>query len=89
MRDDSDRGRFGSARCALLEVLVEAELAGTLDRVSDEGGRPAAHESGEPLLLHRDAEALGDAGVPDGIGLHVALHHVQRRHLRATRDTSD
>ena len=37
----------------VLEQLVEAELAQALHRVADEGGRPAAAQTADSLLLER------------------------------------
>jgi hypothetical protein len=57
----------------------QAELERALGGVAQEGGQPAAQEAGGALLLEDDAEAGADALVLGGIGLHVALDHVERR----------
>ena len=65
---------------ALLEVLVQAKLPGTLDRVADQGRDPSPHKAWEAALLERHAKALANGRKLLGVDLHVALHHVQGRH---------
>jgi hypothetical protein len=45
---------------ALLEELVEAELARALRGVAHRRGRPAFEEASHPLLFHHQAEAARD-----------------------------
>ena len=67
---------------SLLEVFVEAKLAGALGGVAQSGGHPAPEEALHALVGDDLAEALHDAGVGLGVGLHVALDHVERGHRR-------
>lgn len=63
---------------ALLEVLVQPELAGALDRVSDQGWEPAPDQPAQASFLQGYAEALGYARKLLRIRLHVAFHDIQR-----------
>ncbi|KAG6540930.1 hypothetical protein Mapa_017724 [Marchantia paleacea] len=77
--------RSHSLRVQVLEELVEAILAGSLDRVAQEGGCPAPEQPRHALLRDRCPEACADTLILDGVDLHVAFHHVHGRHA-AVRD---
>lgn len=83
-----------AARCAALspvsdlEILIESELAQTLQPISDEGRRPSLGESRQTRTESevRDltgvdgADACDGAGELLGVGLRIALHQIQRGH---------
>lgn len=86
---DDKRGKIRlSTLHSLLEVLVQAELEGTLSRVSNHGGCPALEQTSNALLTNDHAKALPNALEPDGVNLHVALHHVHGGHSRVCEATA-
>ena len=81
------------ARNALLEELIKAKFAGTLDGVADQSRTPASDQACRPALLDCDAEARADGLVLLVIDLHIALDNVHWRdhgvRQAATEDTAD
>jgi len=79
----------------VLEVLVETELAGTLERVADEGGAPSTDNSLETRV---ETEVLDGTGVDVaessngggevlGVGLRVTLDEIKRGHSSVGKTT--
>ena len=63
---------------SLLEELIQAKLAGSLDRVANESRAPASDQTSCPALLGCDGEASANAPVLLVVDLHIALHNIHR-----------
>lgn len=70
----------GEIGVVLLEELVEAELAGALGAVAEQGRDPASEEALDALLPKQQSEAGADALVLGRIYLHVALDQIEWGH---------